>query len=375
MPQLDDELLNVWRERYSNPELRIQELCRNYDVSIELIKRIPNFQELLDRILLEYIRRFEEIPGKDLARFRDPDFSDFDLEKLRSLVMFATHAVLLKETSEIFRALEEKNYQLEQANRRLQDLNRYYLNMLGFVSHELRSPLITISGFAELLKEQILGPLNEEQKNAAEAIDRSSQSLLSMIQNYLDLARIEQGDIHLTLENVELFSEVIQPVVEDMSEQLARQGMSVKIREPSQSLRIRGDRELLKVVVSNLLSNAIKYGNPQTAIRISATPRGDFVHVAIRNEGKGVRPEDRQRIFEKFVRLETAQNSYGRGAGLGLYNARYIVEKHGGKIWAESRYEHWFKVVFTLPAVGQDEPPKDQNQGSLPEPAYSQAQS
>ena len=130
-----EEKMQNWRKKYTDPEMRIEELFRNYNVSTELIKRTPNLHELLDRVLIEYIKRLDEIPGKDLAHPTDETFSEFDREKLRSLIMFSSQAVLLKENSELFKALEEKNSQLIQttqelkkSNEELKALNSHYLN-------------------------------------------------------------------------------------------------------------------------------------------------------------------------------------------------------------------------------------------------------
>ncbi len=353
-----EEKMQGWRKKYADPELKIEELSRNYNVSTELIKRTPNLNSLLDRMLLEYIKRLDEIPGKDLAHPTDEAFSDFDREKLRSLIMFSTHAVLLKENSELFKALEEKNHQLLQttqelkkSNAELKSLNEQYLNMLGFVSHELRSPLISILGFAELLDEGLLGSLNDEQRKSIQIIIRSSKNLIDMIRNYLDLSKIEQGEMKMEKRPLEFVSAILNPTLEEMNEQFSQKKMTVWVDSAEEGFWLFADEKLIKIVLVNILSNAVKYGKEGGEIHIELSRLGEEFEVKITNTGRGVEEGEVQKVFDKFAQLDSLDTKVGKGSGLGLYNAKFIVEKHGGKIWAESEFEKWFRVIFRLPLL------------------------
>ncbi len=337
--------------------LRLEELFRNYNVSLDLIPKETNPEALIDRVLDEYIARFEEIPGEDVISLHQGKGGLTQREKLKSLLMFSAQAVLLHENARVYRQLEEinrelrsKTEELEKANEELRRLNSHYLNMLGFVSHELRSPLVSVLGFAELLEEGVLGELTKEQREAVQIIARVSRKLIEMTRNYLDLAKIESGRMPLRRSPLDLDREVIQPMLSEFDEQLRNRGMRI-MRDP-ESLEhtpdLWADRELLVVVLQNLFSNAIRYGRPGTDIRYGILDRGHSYEIYVHNEGEGVHPEELTVIFDKFVDVPKKE-SKERGSGLGLYNTRCIVESHGGKIWAESEYGKYFRVHFTLP--------------------------
>ncbi|NOY79084.1 MAG: HAMP domain-containing histidine kinase [Calditrichaeota bacterium] len=358
MSQDFEKNMKIWREKYADPEMRIEELFRNYNVSTEMIKRTPNLHDLLDLVLLEYIKRLDEIPGKDLSRPSGSEFSEYDREKLRSLIMFSSQAVLLKENSEIFNALEIKNKELEEttqelekANTELKSLNRQYLNMLGFVSHELRSPLISILGFAELLDENLLGTLSDEQKKAVQIIMRSSKNLIEMIRNYLDLSKIEQGELKMEKRPLEFVGTILKPTLEEMNEQFNKKNMSVWVDSNQEEVWLFADEKLLRIVMVNILSNAVKYGQEGGDIHIEFSIVNKELEVRVTNTGRGVEESEVGKVFDKFTQLDSYDTKVGKGSGLGLYNTKYIVEKHGGSIWAESEFKKWFRIVFRLPLL------------------------
>jgi signal transduction histidine kinase len=337
--------------------IRLEELCRNFNVSLDLIPKAVSPEQFVDRVLDEYISRFEEIPGEDVLSLHEGKGGLPQREKLRSLLMFSTQAVLLHENARVYKQLEEayrelqaKTDELTQANEELRRLNAQYLNMLGFVSHELRSPLVSILGFAELLDEGILGDLTKEQREAVQIIARVSRKLIEMTRNYLDLAKIENGRMPLHRSPVNLESDVIRPLVNELEEQLRGRRMRIEREEGSleETPDLWADPELMGIVVQNLFSNAIRYGREGTAIRYSVRDEGEQYRITVFNEGEGVRPEQLGSIFGKFVDIPKKETKE-RGSGLGLYNTRCIVESHGGRIWAESEYGRYFAVHFTLP--------------------------
>ena len=353
---------------YVDPESQIKELFRNYNVSTKLLKHTTNHKELIDLILEEYLNRLNEIPGVDLVNVDKNENTWPIQEKLRSLILFASQAVLFKEKAEIFRELENTNLKLletteklNRKNEKLKEMNHQYLNMLGFVSHELRSPLISILGFAELLEEDVLGTINEEQLKAVHVIIRSSNSLIDMIQNYLDLAKIEQGEMKLDLKTVDLYNDILVIIFEEMDEQFQKKEISVIVEGEQKISSVSCDVRLIRVVLNNLISNAVKYGEKNGTLSICFSDDEDFLKISVTNTGDGVQKREQRKIFKKFSQADGTRHHGYRSSGLGLYNAKYIVKKHGGKIWAESEFGKWFNVSFTLPrdTLPRDTLPRD----------------
>jgi len=270
--------------------------------------------------------------------------------------MFATQAVLLKENAEVFRKLEDTNRQLhdtmqklDKKNKKLKEINYQYLNMLSFVSHELRSPLISVLGFAELLDEEVLGTLNDEQRKAVQVVIRSSRTLIDMIQNYLDLSKIEQGGLHLEKKNLDLYKDILLFVLEEMTEQFQRMELSVFVEGDTEQALVNCDPGLIRVVLNNLLSNSIKYGEQDGKVVVQLQKKKKELQVSVTNTGEGMDKKELKKLFQKFTQIEGNHKKGIRSSGLGLYNSKYIIKKHGGKIWADSELSSWFRVTFTLP--------------------------
>jgi signal transduction histidine kinase len=339
-------------------EFQIREFSRNYSIGLELVSKISDPKELLDTILNEYVLRLDELKGVDLNQLENSEHLVEEKEKFRSLIMFATQAAALHEKVQLYEKLDETNQelrsvndQLDSKNKQLAALNEHYLNMLSFASHELRSPLISILGYAELLSDQMMGEINSEQNEAIEIIIKVSKNLIDMIKNYLDLTRIETGQLALRKkrERVEIRSEIIDPVLFEMSEQFNKREMTV----PSTTvdpLYMDIDRDLMRIVFINLFSNAVKYGEKGSIIRYAIDDFENHFRFSIANRGIGVKPEKIHIIFDKFTQApESQQIDTPKGTGLGLFISQKIIEEHGGRIWAESTFGEDFTAFFTIP--------------------------
>jgi len=342
-------------ENYSDQkntvQLKINELIRNYDVGLDLIEKTTNKQDFLETFLDQYIERLNEMPGADIQKICEQRKIDEKKEKLKSLIMFATQAVVLLEKAELYKRLEEKNDELKTKNKQLDLKNNHYLNMISFVSHELRNPLISILGFAELLNDRILGEINEDQYDAIKVIVRVTKDLLSMINNYLDLSKIETGQLQVNLkkEPVNIIQDVIKPVMSELENQSVKKDMEILILHNS-NIPVVVDKELMKIVFKNLFSNAIKYGYSGSSITCSILSEDNKYLFSVKNLGKGVRAKQLSSIFNKFYQLhDIYQPEMNRGTGLGLFIVKTIIEEHNGKVWAESSYNEWFQVNFNIP--------------------------
>lgn len=256
-----------------------------------------------------------------------------------------------RKAEERYRSIQEKYTQeLQFRNREVERADRLKTEFLSSVSHELRTPLHTIIGFSELLAEQLKGPLNEDQQRFVGHIHRDSMHLLELINQILDLSKIEAGRLELESENFALpgvIDEVmssIRPLGEAKSIQI--------VTELDSTITIAADRLRFKQILLNLLGNAVKFTPEEGRICVDAKPTGGFVEISVRDNGIGIPEEERETVFEKFhqVRKTTAMARHD-GTGLGLAISKALVELHGGRIWVESQPSNGSRFVFTIPSA------------------------
>jgi signal transduction histidine kinase len=237
---------------------------------------------------------------------------------------------------------------LEESNELLTRLNKNYLEMLSFVSHELKSPLNSMIFGTASLRDGHLGPLNEEQKKTLTTVLKNTEYLEEMVVRYLNLSRIEKGELDVHKRNVDLSRDVLAPLLPAIQAQLQAVNMNLENLVPEKFF-LPADPGLLRVVLENLLSNGAKYGREGGRIEVGAVREGSETRIWVKNDGDGIPPEDLGRLFQKFVRLAGAPGHQRKGTGLGLFICREIIAKHGGRIWAESQPGKWAKFIFTLP--------------------------
>jgi len=249
-----------------------------------------------------------------------------------------------RQTSEMAARIED----LQKAVEGLQAQNRSYMDMLGFVAHELKNPLTSAVMSLYTVKDGYLGPITPAQEKSLESVAISLEYFQDMIRNYLDLSRLEKGELQVTKTYFPLQTRVVQPVLGDLERALARRGMAVVNCIPEGKV-VHADANLLRVVYENLVGNAVKYGLDGGAILLEAQEEGDSVILTVQNDSSGIPPEQVSRLFGKFSRLDSAEHAGKRGTGLGLYICKEIVEKHGGTIWVESEMGAWVRFRFTLP--------------------------
>jgi two-component system NtrC family sensor kinase len=244
--------------------------------------------------------------------------------------------------------IERNQRDLENLNSELRVINRSYMEMLGFVSHELKNPLTSAMMSLYTVKDGYLGEVTPAQKRSLESVAQSLDYFQDMVKNYLDLSRLEKGELEVKKTQVSLNSQVVVPVLEGLERGFQDRQMVVENRI-SEDMLLNADGNLLRIVYDNLLSNAIKYGQEGGAVVLDAQRSDGQVTLSVRNDSEGIPPEKISLLFKKFSRLDTPEYASKKGTGLGLYICREIIEKQGGKIWADSKMGEWVRFSFTLP--------------------------
>lgn len=251
--------------------------------------------------------------------------------------------------------LKRQRAQLEEANGRLRDENRYKSDFLAMMSHELRTPLTSIIAFTELLNREG-DPLNDEERETRREIEANSHALLLMINDILEMTRLDAGRTELTREVVDLgdVAGMVSDVMRSLSE---RNGVAFTCEvEPDVPL-LRADFEKMRHVVENLCGNALKFTpvGGRVRLHIAGTAEGDEVLISVEDTGIGIAPVDQQRIFERFVQADSSVSRKYSGTGLGLALAREYVEMHGGTIVVESELGQGSTFTVRLPVTGEED--------------------
>jgi len=229
-------------------------------------------------------------------------------------------------------------------------LNKSYMEMLGFVSHELKSPLASVNMTAQLLLNGYIGDITEKQRDKIESIKGKVDYLSGLVREYLDLARLEGGELEANpVKDVDFIGEVMDMALDVVESQVVDSGMKVRWDRPEDMKRIEIDTDLMKIVAVNLLSNAVKYGNEGGQITVETRIDNGSLFVSIENEGPGFPEEQKQRLFQKFSRLQTEELRSKKGTGVGLYTCWRIILLHGGRIWADSEHGKWARFSFEIP--------------------------
>jgi signal transduction histidine kinase len=236
--------------------------------------------------------------------------------------------------------------QLERIQRQLELASEHKSQFLANMSHELRTPLNAIIGFSEVLHEQMFGELNERQLAYTIDILEAGRHLLSLINDVLDLAKIEAGRMDLDLSQVEI-PDVLRSAVSIHADRARSAGIELSLSTEPEEITITGDERRVRQIVFNLVSNAVKFTPSGGRVDISALAENGQVEIAVADTGPGIAAADLDTIFEEFHQTEAGKQAEGTGLGLPL--SRKLVELHGGRLWAESEVGRGSTFRFTLP--------------------------
>jgi GAF domain-containing protein len=277
------------------------------------------------------------VGGLVVNRLQPGEFAPEVIDLLRT---FATQSALAIQNARLFREIADKSHQLEVAS---QHKSEFLANM----SHELRTPLNAIIGFSEVLSERMFGDLNEKQEEYLKDIYASGTHLLSLINDILDLSKIEAGRMQLELTDFDL-PQAIDNALTLVRERAGRRGIALEHSVDERLGEIRGDERKVKQVLLNLLSNALKFTPEGGRVEVIARVVDGMTEISVTDTGVGIAPADQEAVFEEFRQVGTAEKK-AEGTGLGLTLCRKFVELHGGRIWVKSQVGAGSTFSFTLP--------------------------
>ncbi len=309
-----------------------------FGLSEDLVAAIRDQADAIRQATLVPLVGQDRVTGALVIRRKQP--GNFPKGTIQLLQTFAAHSVLAIENARLFREIEEKGRELAEAS-------KHKSQFLANMSHELRTPLNAILGYTELILDSIYGEMPEKTRAVLERLQANGRHLLGLINDVLDLSKIEAGQLTLSLDDYSL-SDVVHGVVSAVEPLAAEKRLAFKAEVAPGLPTGRGDGRRLSQVLLNLVGNAIKFTDKgEVAIRASATD-GAFT-VAVCDTGPGISMADQAKIFEEFQQADSSITRKKGGTGLGLSIAKRIIEMHGGRIWVESEPGKGSTFYFTLP--------------------------
>jgi signal transduction histidine kinase len=248
--------------------------------------------------------------------------------------------------------VEERTAELSAANERLKELDRLKSQFLASMSHELRTPLNSIIGFTSLLRRGISGPVTEEQAKQLGIVQTSATHLLGLINDLLDVSRIEAGKADLQCEPFD-FVDVANEVIRTMQPLAEHKGLPIVLSIHQPTIPMHGDRKRTVQLLLSLMSNAVKF-TAKGSITVTATTSTTNLHVEVVDTGIGIKSENVGLLFEAFRQLDGSAKRVYEGTGLGLYLCRKLLSMMGGEISVKSEYGKGSRFMFSLPLALDD---------------------
>jgi GAF domain-containing protein/anti-sigma regulatory factor (Ser/Thr protein kinase) len=276
-------------------------------------------------VLIVPLLRPDQVLGALVVRRREP--GEFDEATKKLLMTFAEQSVLAIQNARLFSEIEEKGRQLELAS-------RHKSQFLANMSHELRTPLNSVLGFTEMMADGLYGPMPDKAKTALAKVQANGKHLLGLINDVLDLSKIEAGQLMLSIDDYSL-GHVVTGVVASTESLAKAKGLVMQASVPPALPIGRGDERRLTQVVINLVGNAIKFTDAGSVDIVARSVDG-FFEIDVRDTGPGISPDDQKRIFEEFQQVDDSSTRTKGGTGLGLAISRRIVEMHGGTLTVQS---------------------------------------
>ena len=345
-----DEYLEYMKDRQLRPErgtatgraalegqvVHIPDVLQDSEYTWWESQKVGHFRAVLAVPLMREVR---PIGVLGLTRSNPKPFTDNQIELVTT---FADQAVIAIENVRLFDEIQDKSRQLEVAS---QHKSQFLANM----SHELRTPLNAILGYTELMADGIYGELPEKTMGVLKRLESNGRHLLGLINDVLDLSKIEAGQLVLELTDYSL-EDIAQTVRSTLEPLAADKKLAFKVEVAPKMPAGHGDGRRLTQVLINLVGNAIKFTDAGEVV-IKATATDGSFHLSVRDTGPGISAADQAKLFQEFQQADNAITRKKGGTGLGLAISKRIVEMHGGKIWVESQLGHGSTFSLTLPVV------------------------
>ncbi len=356
------------RKRFpGNKYLRKHFIKKNKSIIVEELKRTPSRKynktiEILSSLGAEILTPMN-IKDKTVglivlgAKESGDMYNDEDLGVLRVIGAQAAiaiqNALLYEETRNFGMKLEKEvamaTAELRAANKRLKKLDQTKSEFISIASHQLRTPLTIIKGYISMMLEGNFGKLTPSEVDSLDKVYKSNERLIQLVENLLNISRIESGRLQFHYEVMQL-KRVVDSVVEELASSAKKNGLRFIYKKPSEPLpKVKIDEEKIRQVVLNLIDNAIKY-TKKGSITVGLRQVEKNIEFCVADSGMGIREEDLESLFKKFFRGVGTSLVHTEGVGLGLYVARTMIEAHKGKIWAESKGENQgSRFCFVVP--------------------------
>jgi signal transduction histidine kinase len=332
----------IWRTGFLLVAFLLLAIATSVLLARRLVRPIESIQAAAAKIGSGSLNQRIELPSHDELGALAEEFN-----RMAARLQESYSSLELK-VEERTRELETALGELDEKSRELEAASRHKSEFLANMSHELRTPLNAIIGFSQVLGERLFGEVNARQAEYLDDILTSANHLLALINDILDLSKVEAGQIELEIVPFSL-REALERGVVMVRERAMKDGVQVALTANSGIDLVTGDARRIRQVIFNLLSNAVKFTPPGGAVDVRATRVNGEVRVSVTDTGPGIAPDDHERIFEEFQQTEAGVEQR-EGTGLGLALSKRLVELHGGRIWVESEPGEGSTFVFTLPA-------------------------
>jgi signal transduction histidine kinase len=333
----------IWRTAFLLFAFLLLAIATSVLLARRLVRPIESIQTAAAKIGSGSLNQRIEIPSNDELGALAAEFNRM-AARLQESYSGLEHKVE-ERTRELATALTE----LDEKSRELEAASRHKSEFLANMSHELRTPLNAIIGFSQVLNEKLFGEVNEKQAEYLEDILTSANHLLALINDILDLSKVEAGQVELSVAPFSL-REALERGIVMVRERASNDSVEVALSETPGIDLVSGDERRIRQVIFNLLSNAVKFTPAGGSVDVQATQVNGEVRVSVADTGPGIAPEDHERIFEEFQQTEAGVGQR-EGTGLGLALSKRLVELHGGRIWVDSALGQGSTFVFTLPST------------------------